>query len=93
MAFFCLAAACTVVEFRFPIFLVAKCAFPNDEKLQGFCRLAPFVYSSAGFQEDGLRSAAKPIHQYMHLKSKKDTCGKFSLSRPVIPVLIATTIW
>ena len=46
------------------LFLVAKCAFPQPEQFKGFAALHR-LYSSAGFSEQQLVAAAKPIRRLM----------------------------
>lgn len=50
------------------LFLVAKCAFPDSECSRGFVALHR-LYRNAGFSEEDLQSAAKPIKQYCHRSS------------------------
>ena len=47
------------------LFLVAKCAHPSSEHFRGFAALH-LLYSQAGFLDDDLITAARPIRRYMH---------------------------
>ena len=48
------------------LFLVAKCAFPQEEQFRGFAALHR-LYISAGFDDEDLIHAATPIREYLHL--------------------------
>ena len=50
------------------LFLVAKCAFPQSEQFRGFAALHR-LYSLAGFSEQHLVDAAKPIRTLLKCRS------------------------
>ena len=47
------------------LFLVAQCAHPSSEQFRGFAALHR-LYSQAGFLDEDLITAARPIRRYMH---------------------------
>ena len=47
------------------MFLVAKCAHPSSEQFRGFAALHR-LYRQAGFRDEDLITAARPISKYMH---------------------------
>ena len=47
------------------MFLVAKCAHPSSEQFRGFAALHR-LYRQAGFLDEDLITAARPISKYMH---------------------------
>ena len=49
------------------LFLVAKCAHPSSEQFRGFAALHR-LYRQAGFCDEDLITAAKPISKYMHTR-------------------------
>ena len=48
-----------------PWFLVAKCAHPSPEQFRGFSALHR-LYRQAGFCDEDLVTAARPIQKYLH---------------------------
>ena len=49
------------------LFLVAKCAHPSSEQFRGFAALHR-LYRQAGFRDEDLITAARPISKYMHTR-------------------------
>ena len=49
------------------MFLVAKCAHPSTEQFRGFAALHR-LYRQAGFLDEDLITAARPISKYMHTR-------------------------
>ena len=49
------------------MFLVAKCAHPSSEQFRGFAALHR-LYRQAGFLDEDLITAARPISKYMHTR-------------------------
>ena len=49
------------------LFFVAKCAHPSSEQFRGFAALHR-LYRQAGFLDEDLITAARPICKYMHTR-------------------------